>query len=196
MTGRRFRLDKSVKGTGTRTMSPCRRFIPILVIHRIIPEAEGRTRCRGEVGQLLLMLLDHDDGEPLPGLEWPGQLDPTIPANFDVIPQSRTRVCVCRGHVLRPLAIAKRDRIKNRTAAVVSASVFGVGERSRGRNRGRERIARTNAPHGDGTRHPTRFHEGLPGRPTKIGVGGPDWVRAPLPPNRAGESPAHGSPVA
>ena len=28
-----------------------------------------------------------------------------------------------------------------------------------------------------------------------IGVGRPDWVRAPLPPNRAGGSPAHGSPV-
>ena len=31
--------------------------------------------------------------------------------------------------------------------------------------------------------------------PRPIGVGRPDWVRAPLPPNRAGGSPAHGSPV-
>jgi hypothetical protein len=34
-----------------------------------------------------------------------------------------------------------------------------------------------------------------PGDPPPIGVGRPDWVRAPLPPNRAGGSPAHGSPV-
>ena len=34
-----------------------------------------------------------------------------------------------------------------------------------------------------------------PGIRTRIGVGRPDWVRAPLPPNRAGGSPAHGSPV-
>jgi hypothetical protein len=31
--------------------------------------------------------------------------------------------------------------------------------------------------------------------PPMIGVGRPDWVRAPLPPNRAGGFPAHGSPV-
>ena len=34
-----------------------------------------------------------------------------------------------------------------------------------------------------------------PKAPRLIGVGRPDWVRAPLPPNRAGGSPAHGSPV-
>ncbi len=91
LTRRRFRLDKSVNGTGTMTMSPCHRFIPILAIQRMIPEAEGRTRCHGEIGQLLLMALDHDDRGPVPGLEWPGQLDPTIPANCDVIPVASAR---------------------------------------------------------------------------------------------------------
>src|SRR3972149_393494 len=38
ITGRRFRDDKSVNGTGTRTMSPCSGMIPVLVVAGIVPE--------------------------------------------------------------------------------------------------------------------------------------------------------------
>src|SRR5581483_2794 len=78
MTGRRFCDDKSVNGTGTRTMSPWAGIVPVLVVGRVIPEAEATGGRGRQVGRLVAPL-DHEhrdagvrrqgrrDGDP-PGL--------------------------------------------------------------------------------------------------------------------------------
>jgi hypothetical protein len=52
ITGLRCRLDKSVNGTGTRTMSLCRGRIPILVVKRVVPEFQRASRCSNKLVKL------------------------------------------------------------------------------------------------------------------------------------------------
>src|SRR5882672_1583851 len=67
MTGRRRCEERSVKGIGMRTISPCSGIVPILVIYRIIPEIQAALRRREQVLKPFSGLFNNKDCNSSPG---------------------------------------------------------------------------------------------------------------------------------
>src|SRR5262245_44808326 len=61
MTGLRLVLVRSVKGTGTRTMSRCSGIVPVLVVKGIVPEIENAGRGGHQIARLVFFGQEDDD---------------------------------------------------------------------------------------------------------------------------------------
>ena len=100
-------------------MSPCRGFIPVLVVERIVPEPEARRRCRGQIVELR-WLLDDEHRQTLTGPEGANDFQaPLLPHRHFEVEGRRCLPVVDRQGDPPTLRLEKRVRPKRDFAKII-----------------------------------------------------------------------------